>query len=240
MDETADGAVALAETSDASLEEIGELIRNYVGSSEHQYDAHYVVARLLIDCFPEPETLLDVAASVAAQHSALQGREHDLRSWLAIMAHQDELTHQIAGKPRDVIDAAGLVEMAQAKIRGEAIAAIWRVPMLEPKDAAVALGAKPTNRERVRQHRERSWLVGLPRDRGYMYPAFQFDLLRREVFSEVRYVNELLGAANDPWGVASWWISKNARIDAAPMEFVGTDRSDDLRAVAAGLLEPIG
>ena len=216
------------------------MIRNYVGSSEHQYDAHYVMARLMIDCVPEPDAWLDVAASVAAQHSAFEGREDRLRSLLALLAFQEELSRQVGGKPRDVLDEAAHLAMVQAKLRGEAMAAIWRVPMLEPKDAAVALGAKPTNRERVRQHRERSWLVGLPRDRGYLYPAFQFDLLRREVFPEVCFVNELLGAASDPWGVASWWISKNARIDAAPMEFVGTDRSEDLRAVAEGAVEPIG
>ena len=240
VDETSGGGAASAMSSDPGLEEIGELIRNYVDSSEHRYDAHHVMARLMIECIPEPDAWLDVAASVAAQHSAFEGCEDRLRSLLALLAFQEELSRQVGGKPRKVIDDAAHLAMIQAKLRGEAMAAIWRVPMLEPKDAAVALGAKATNRERVRQQRERSWLLGLPRDRGYLYPAFQFDRLRREVFPEVRAVNELLDAASHPWGVASWWISKNAYIDAAPMEFVDTDRSEDLVAVAAGLLEPIG
>lgn len=130
--------------------------------------------------------------------------------------------------------------MSQAKLLGEAIDAIWRAPMLEQKDAAIALGAKASNREKVRMHRERSWLLGLPRDRHYLYPAFQFDPLRRDVFPEVRTVNELLGAANDPWGVASWWVSVNARIDTAPLELVGADRSEDLLAVATAAVEPVG
>ncbi len=240
VDEASGGRAASAVSGDAGLEEIGELIRNYVGSPEHQYDAHYVMARLIIDCVPEPDGWLDVAATVAAQHSAFEGREHHLRSWLALLAFQEEMSRQVGGKPRNVLDEAEHLAMVQVKLRGEAMAAIWQVPMLEPKDAAVALGAKATNRERVRQHRERSWLLGLPSGRGYLYPAFQFDPLRRDVFSEVRAVNELLGAAGDPWGVASWWISKNARIDTAPLELVGTDRSEDLRAVAEAAIEPVG
>lgn len=96
--------------------------------------------------------------------------------------------------------------------------------MLEPRDAALALGGRRENRERVRRYREPSWLLGPPSGRGYLYPAFQFDASRRDVVPEVRAVNEELDAAGDPWGVASWWISRNDRIDARPRDLVGTDR----------------
>ena len=94
--------------------------------------------------------------------------------------------------------------VSQAKLRGEAIRAIWDQPMLESREVATAVGAKASNREKVRQIRERSWIVGLASGRGYLYPAFQFDLNRREVFPEVREVNINLSANSDPWGVTSW------------------------------------
>ena len=112
--------------------------------------------------------------------------------------------------------------------------------MFESRDAAVALGAKPTNREKVRQYRERSWLLGLPSGRGFVFPAFQFDPERRDAFPEVRAVNERLSAASDPWGVASWWISRHARLGARPVDLVGTGRADDLVTVAEVVVEPVG
>ena len=234
--------MAYARTIDADLSEIGKAIRDFIEAQERRGDAYHLISYLFVTCLPEAEdsAWLEVAATFAAQHSAFEGDEYHLRSWLALLASQDDLTWQIGGHPRNVLDAAEHLVLAQTRLRGEAIDAIWQMPMLEPRDAAVALGAKETNRERARQHRGRSWLLGLRRDRGYLYPAFQFDPLRRDVFSEVRAVNELLGAVGDPWGVASWWVSKNARIDAAPLELVGTSRSDDLQALAGAVMEPVG
>ena len=183
---------------------------------------------------------LDIAARFAARHSELEHDERRVRSLLTLLASGRELTGQIGGSPREIFDAAAYRELIQARLRGEAMEAIWRVPMLEPNGAAVALGAKPANREIVRQRRMRSWLLGLPRGRGYLYPVFQFDHLREDIFPEVRAVNELLGAVDDPWGVASWWVSTNARVDAAPMELVGTDRADNLPVLARAVAEPVG
>ena len=188
----------------------------------------------------DDSTCLEISAWFAARHSSLKRDEHRVRMLLTLLASRHELASQIGGRPREVLDAAEYLVLAQARLRGEAMAAIWQVPMLEPGGAAVAMGAKPANREIVRQRRTRSWLLGLRRCRGYLYPAFQFDPRRRDVFAEVRAVNELLGAAEDPWGVASWWVSANARIDAAPMELVGTDRSADLPVLAHAVAEPVG
>ena len=125
--------------------------------------------------------------------------------------------------------------LLQAQSEGEALRAIWDEPMLESRDAAVALGPRSENRERVRRYRERSWLLGLPSGRGYLYPAFQFDSARRDVAPEVRTVNEQLDAAGDPWGVASWWISRNDRLAARPRDLVGTERAGELAAAARAL-----
>jgi hypothetical protein len=112
--------------------------------------------------------------------------------------------------------------------------------MLKPGAAAVALGAKPSNRERVRVYRERNWPLGLPKGRGYVYPHFQFDPMTLDVRVEVREVNELLRAGSDPWGVASWWISTNDRLNARPIDLVGTSRAGAVTLAAQALLEPVG
>ena len=188
----------------------------------------------------EESDVLDAAAFLAAQHHALAGDEAWLRSWLSLLTVRNDVVRQIGGEPRHVLDEAGQGVLAQAMVQGEAVRAIWREPMREPRDAAVALGARATNREKVRQYRKRSWLLGLPAGRGYVYPAFQFDPERRDVFAEVRAVNERLEAADDPWGVASWWIARHARLGARPADLVGTRRADDLVAAAEAATEPIG
>ncbi|MDE2932723.1 MAG: hypothetical protein OXS47_02495 [Chloroflexota bacterium] len=221
-----------------------EFVRSLVVLVSHQaQDAgrwgklfDYVAAALRA----EESDVLDAAAALAARHHALEGDESLLRSWLGVFATRSDLARQLGGEPRQVLDDVGQALLAQARLQGDAIRMIWREPMLEPKDAAVALGAKATNREKVRQYRERSWLLGLPSGRGYLYPAFQFDHERRDIFAEVRAVNERLDAANDPWGVASWWISPHSRLGRRPADLVGTGRGDDLVAVAAASTEPVG
>lgn len=188
---------------------------------------------------PEAD-LLDAAALLAARHHALEGEESELRSWLALLAERSELAQRLGGEPRQVLDELAQSVLVRAKLQGEAVDTIWREPMLEPRDAAVALGARAANREKVRQYRERSWLLGLPWGRGYLYPAFQFDPERRDVFPVVRAVNELLDAVDDPWGVASWWVSRHARLGVRPVDLVGTERAEDLVAVAEAVAEPVG
>jgi hypothetical protein len=150
---------------------------------------------------------------------------------LAVVAKRNEIVHGLAGQPRQVLDVDDLTDstLRQARLAGEAIATIWEERMLEPRAAAEALSAKATNREKVRSYRERSWLLGLPRDRSYLYPAFQFDPRKRELYSEVRQVNELLDAAADPWGLASWWVSPNDRLGGArPLDLALIHRCGDV------------
>ena len=208
--------------------------------SHSDCDAGELLLRLAAQLPLRESDLLDAAASLAARHQSLQDDESQLRSWLTLLTLRTDLARQIGGEPRRVLHETGLNVMTQAKTSGEAIQTIWRERMLESRDAAVALGAKPTNREKVRQYRERSWLLGLPSGRGFVFPAFQFDPERRDAFPEVRAVNERLSAASDPWGVASWWISRHARLGARPVDLVGTGRADDLVTVAEAVVEPVG
>ena len=203
-------------------------------------DAGSLLLRLIHRLPVHEPDLLAAAASLAARHRSLEGYESQLRSWLKLVTMRTDLARQIGGEPHRVLHESGLTVLNQAKTQGEAIQTIWREPMLEPRNAAVALGAKPTNREKVRRYRERSWLLGLPSGRGFVFPAFQFDPERLDAFPEVRAVNERLSAASDPWGVASWWISRHARLRARPVDLVGTDRAEDLVAVAESAVEPVG
>ena len=226
---------------DLGLEELLEafatmLSRRVNGADSWRDLIEHATAALVAD----ESDVLDAAASIAARHPALAGNEVRLRSWLALLAFKSRIVLQLGGEPRQVLYEAAQGVMAQAMIQGEAVQTIWREAMLEPKDAAVTLGARATNREKVRQYRKRSWLLGLLSGRRYVYPAFQFDHERRDVFLEVRSVNQRLEAADDPWGVASWWISRNARLGARPADLVGTRRSDDLVAAADAATELIG
>lgn len=204
--------------------------------------------------------VLDTAAQIAAQHRALSNSRNDVRALLAVCALQDDVSHYIAGDPRNVIDGLERKLMDRARWRGEAMAVIWQEPMLEPRIAAVALGAKSSNREKVSQYRQRSWLLGLPSGRGYLYPEFQFGPARSDVYAAVRTVNELLSSAGDPWGVASWWFSSHAGLGARPADLVGAGSAampiaqpdcgqaadqaqhweEDLVAAAHAVIEPVG
>ncbi len=185
---------------------------------------------------------LRVTAEHRSSDRGLAGTDLEVRSFLKALSARPGLILAIGGEPRRVVTADTITDslLRQARIAGEAIAAVWEHEMLESGAAAVALGAKPANREKVRSYRERSWLIGLPHGRGFLYPRFQFDVATRQVFAEVREVNEILRAAADPWGVASWWIASNDRVGCAPLALVGTDRSEEVVRAANALLEPVG
>lgn len=184
--------------------------------------------------------LLDAAASFAACHNALEGQEARLRGLLGLLTLRCELARELGAEPQQVFDSLEQVVMVSAQLEGEAIRTIWRERMLKSAAAAVALGAKAANREKVRRLRLRSSLLGLPHSNGFLYPAFQFDSRRREIFPEVCAVNHRLGSDEDPWGVASWWVSYHSRLRARPVDLVGTDRADDLTAAAAAMVEALG
>ncbi|MDE0377036.1 MAG: hypothetical protein OXK16_13890 [bacterium] len=189
---------------------------------------------------PGDARLLDAAASFAACHNALWGQEDRLRGFLGLLTLRCESARELGAEPRLVFDSLERLVTESTRLEGEAVRTIWREPMLKPAAAAVALGAKPANREKVRRLRLRSALLGLPHSNGFLYPAFQFDTRRRDIFPEVRAVNQRLGSDRDPWGVASWWVSHHSRLRARPVDLVGTGRAGDLAAAAAAMVEALG
>lgn len=203
-------------------------------------DPHNMLVHLAAGWPAEGSELLDAAATVASRHKSWAGDGDRLRRWLAFLGHSRDLAAQLGGDPQHVLEGLERSALDQARLQGEAIESIWREPMLRPGDAALALGARATNREKVRRLRERSALLGLPSGNGFLYPAFQFDTARRRLFPEVIEVNELIDAAGDPWGVASWWMGENARLAERPIDCVGTERTSELVEAAGALVELVG
>lgn len=80
-------------------------------------------------------------------------------------------------------------------------------------------------------------LIRLARpDRQVQLPAFQFSP-GGQPWPVVREVNELLGAANDPWGVTCWWVDPHQWLAGSPRDLLGGNADDLLRSVAAAVGE---
>ena len=221
-----------------SDEELVDLLLTLVRRPDR--NARNMLVHLAAGWPAEGSELLDAAATVASRHDDWAGDDLRLKRWLTVLGHSRELAAQLGGEPQHVLEGLERSALDQARLQGEAIESIWREPMLKPGDAALALGARATNREKVLRLRERSALLGLPSGSGFLYPAFQFDTARRRLFPEVVAVNELIDAAGDPWGVASWWMAENARMAERPVDCVGTERAQDLVEAAGALVEPVG
>ncbi|BAJ27080.1 MULTISPECIES: hypothetical protein [Kitasatospora] len=71
-----------------------------------------------------------------------------------------------------------------------------------------------------------------------LLPSFQFDRATGEPLATVLDVNRLLDADDDPWGVADWWLGRNAWLAGVPAELLGTGRESELlRAARAELAD---
>lgn len=112
-------------------------------------------------------------------------------------------------------------------------------PVLGPvRDRLLAAPALPDGA--VRRRGGDPYASGLIRLRGadgaVRLPRFQFsaDALPWPVVLEV---NELLGADEDPWGAADWWLSANAWLAASPAALLGTGRDGDLVGAARALVD---
>lgn len=78
-------------------------------------------------------------------------------------------------------------------------------------------------------------VIRLMRPDGSLHlPAFQLDRDGRPLALVVA-VNEVLGAALDPWGAADWWLGENAWLGAAPADVLGGVGDDALLGAARDL-----
>jgi hypothetical protein len=178
---------------------------------------------------PEPGVL----QLESALESALE--QLDRLEELALPPAEERAAEAMRPPPRDAALAAA--------VRGDAERQVLELPMVGAGEAAELLGAKPSNREKVRLLRVEGVLLGLPRSSRelthYRYPTFQFEASRHTVNATVAQVNKLLGAVEDPWGVASWWVAPNGWLGEAPYRCLA-ERAHDVVSAAEAAVEWIG
>jgi hypothetical protein len=83
---------------------------------------------------------------------------------------------------------------------------------------------------------EQTHLIRLKSGDGVRLPVFQFDVAGRPL-RLVLAVNRLLEADADPWGVADWWLGRNAWLDATPADLIGRVADEVLLATARAIVE---
>jgi hypothetical protein len=103
---------------------------------------------------------------------------------------------------------------------------------------AWVLAAPALTAQQVREHGgdpDDDDLIRLsPADGREQLPAFQFGLDGRPI-PVVVTINRLLEAAADPWGVADWWLGRNAWLNGIPADLLG--QVDDALLVLAARAE---
>lgn len=188
-------------------------------------------AAALADLSPDE---LATAVQTAAEPRIGAARAARLRVYIASVLDEDEQVGRLSGSAFQVIEHLDSQRQQQLLIRSTAHRAVLDEPLLESSAVAEALGRSTTNgRETASRLRLSGRLVGIKQANRYLYPAFQFDLDRRQVPAVVADVNELLDAGGDPWGVASWWISANPRLGGrAPRDLIGKRQESDLLVLA--------
>ena len=77
-------------------------------------------------------------------------------------------------------------------------------------------------------------LIRLPGPAGQQIPSFQFTRAGQPI-PVVLAVNRLLDADDDPFGVADWWLGRNAWLEGVPADLIGL--IDDMLLVRAAQAE---
>jgi hypothetical protein len=153
-----------------------------------------------------------------------------LRNLVRLALLEDEEVERLAGPALHVHSS---VEDAfdDLRIKVEARRTILSHDMLDAAAVADLMGGGAKNRREVASGlKRRGVVVALPGSgRGFLYPSFQFDPVEKRVRPIVAEVNRHLQALEDPWGVASWWVSSQPRLDGrSPRDVLGSDEEHDL------------
>lgn len=165
---------------------------------------------------------IERAAYVAARHDQLAGLQDRLLELLQLVAARAEDAQQMGDKAEQILDATIYTLRSEKRLNQEFRTSILRQPMYTEQQVADLLVDGIVAADAVERMRQESAVLALPVDARYAYPMFQFDLDRRTLHSVASRVNQILGAESDPWGVASWWFSGNARLGGLqPSELLG-------------------
>jgi len=179
------------------------------------------------------------ALAVARRYSTA---DHDERIDLAL-----ELVELISGElPREHPFRRALARdghlMTETAVLEEALLLLadelagW-TPEQALRLAKEALLAAPSLDDREARAEDGAPLVRLPAFDGTVrLPSFQFTGTGRPRAVVLR-INTLLGAAEDPWGVASWWLRPSGSLGAAPAELLDIVADDTLYLLASSILE---
>ena len=189
------------------------------------------------------EQVMAVFERTAARR-AIAAHAAEVATLVRMALTADEQVERLSGGPTRVHEALEDA-FTDLRIRTEARRAVLDIPMLRSSAVAEALGLSGVNtREAASGLRRRGVLLGVAPSAStgsYLYPSFQLDPVERRVIPVVATVNRHLGAVDDPWGVASWWVSPHPRLGgAAPMDLVATAGADDLLVLAGVSAAPAG
>jgi hypothetical protein len=137
------------------------------------------------------------------------------------------------------VPSAGAVA-GQLEIEHAAKAVVLEHEMLSAEQVAAALRSRSVNRRgRASALRKDSKIVGLEVSGRTLYPAFQFDRARARVYPVVVEGNQVLDAANDPWGAASWWLSSSSWLadGRSPADLVVAGEDATVRELISALVD---
>lgn len=175
--------------------------------------------------------VVEMVAEVFRQRGVSRAASRQVTSAVAVTLEEAAAHERAMGEPtrvgRDWLPSEAIEVAAKRTVLDE--------PALSSAEVGQVLGVKPgAGREAASSMRRRGDIIGVRQGRQFWYPAFQFDVRGKQVRPVVKSVNAMLGAAEDPWGVASWWVSPNASLwDQRPMDLVGTDQEHEVEAVAS-------
>jgi hypothetical protein len=176
------------------------------------------------------ERFVDWLGSVIRERPQLAAYADEVTTALRWAIHSETTIEMLAGRP-SIRDLAGETALAAA-----ARSRVFDRGLLDANAVSKLMGSRSRNRRQyAAQLRRRGEILGVPvRGRQFGYPAFQFDRRTGSTFKPIAPVNRLLDASADPWGVASWWVSPNARLrNQAPRELLGKKDDAILEAAAA-------
>ena len=128
----------------------------------------------------------------------------------------------------------------QVQIEVAARHAVLDTPMLTAEHVAdLVRSANNNRREAGSAMRRQGRAVGVEVGGRTVFPAFQFDHARARLRPVVAEINRRLGAASDPWGVASWWLAPSVwrDDDVSPADLVAKGDEEAVRALAAAETE---
>lgn len=178
------------------------------------------------------DDLVELLTEEIARRPILRPVRDDVAALLA-------MSPALALKHERAVTNPAAAAVARTRIVTSALSALVEGhEMLDSTAVSQVLGKAATSRNTASRLAASGTVVALPASGHKLYPAFQFDAERRQVRPIVAEINRQLGAKDDPWGVASWWLSPTAFADdpRSPAELAAAGgHEQDLRDMADDL-----